>query len=199
VIAAAAAAAAVAVSVGLYLSGSGAAPTGSTKSPGRTGSLATGPAPSPAVPPVPTVAPTPATVEVELFVDPPADVEVDGQALGRVQSTRVPLTVGKHTFRQRIQGYREKTHEVEVTGAGQTVTLHLPPFGMLTVVNDFGVAVQGASVYLDGNLLGPLPARDRKVEAGTHELRVVWPDGSEYHEQTEVTAATQQTRVVRPQ
>jgi len=86
-----------------------------------------------------------------------------------------------------------------VTGGGQTITLHLPPFGLLTVVNDFGVAVQGASVYLDGNLLGPLPARDRKVEAGTHELRVVWPDGSEYREQTEVTAATQQTRVVRPQ
>jgi hypothetical protein len=70
---------------------------------------------------------------------------------------------------------------------------------LLTVVNDFGVAVQGASVYLDGNLLGPLPVRDRKVEAGTHELRVVWPDGAEYREQTEVAAASQQTRVVRPQ
>jgi hypothetical protein len=199
-IAAAVAAVVVAVTLGLYLSGSRpAAPADSLTSPGRTGSLATGPVPSPVASPAATVVPTPATVEVELFVDPPADLEVDGQALGRVQSTRVSLTVGKHTFRQRIQGYQEKTHEVNVTGAGQTITLHLPPFGLLTVVNDFGVAVQGASVYLDGNLLGPLPARDHKVEAGTHELRVVWPDGSEYHEQTEVTAGTQQTRVVRPQ
>jgi hypothetical protein len=190
VIVAAAAAVVLAVAIGLYVSGSGtAAPAGGP----------TTPAPSPVTPPAPTVVPTPVTVEVELFVDPPADVEVDGQALGRVQSTKVPLTVGRHTFRQRIQGYREMTHEADVTGAGQTITLHLPPFGLLTVVNDFGVAVQGASVYLDGNLVGALPVRDRKVEAGTHELRVVWPDGSEYHEQTEVTAARQQTRVVRPQ
>jgi hypothetical protein len=148
---------------------------------------------------VPTAVPTPAAVEVELFVDPPAEVEVDGQSLGRVQSTKLTLTVGKHTFRQRIPAYREATQEVEVTAAGQRVTLHLPPFGLLTVVNDFGVAVQGATVYLDGNLLGPLPVRDRKVEAGAHELRVVWLDGSEYRAGLEVTAATQQTKVVRPQ
>ena len=41
--------------------------------------------------------------------------------------------------------------------------------------------------------------RDRKVEAGAHELRVVWLDGSEYRTGLEVTAATQQTKVVRPQ
>ena len=116
-----------------------------------------------------------------------------------MQSTRVTLTVGRHSFRLRIPGYREATHEAEVTAAGQTITLHLPPFGLLTVVNDFGVAVQGATVYLDGDLVGPLPVRDRKVEAGTHELRVVWPDGSEYRGQIEVTAASQQTRVVHPQ
>jgi hypothetical protein len=37
------------------------------------------------------------------------------------------------------------------------------------------------------------------VEAGAHELRVVWLDGSEYRTRLEVTAATQQTKVVRPQ
>ena len=199
-IAAAIAGVAVAATTWWYVSGTGtSAPAGSLVTAGQKGSFAVTPVPSPVATPAPTVAPTPATVEVELFVNPPADVEVDGQALGRVQSTRVALTVGKHTVRQRIPGYREATREVEVTGAGQTLTLHLPPFGLLTVVNDFGVAVQGASVYLDGNLLGPLPVRDRKVEAGTHELRVVWPDGAEYREQTEVAAASQQTRVVRPQ
>ena len=149
--------------------------------------------------PIPTAVPTPAAVEVELFVDPPAEVDVDGQALGKMQSTKLTLTVGRHSFRQRIPGYREATQEAEVTAAGQTIALHLPPFGLLTVVNDFGVAVQGATVYLDGDLVGPLPVRDRKVEAGTHELRVVWLDGAEYRTRLEVTAASQQTKVVRPQ
>ncbi len=183
-----------------YMAGPGAsAPTGSLAAAGQKVPLTTPSVPTPLATPAPAITPTPATVEVEFFADPPAEVEVDGQALGRVQSTRVPLTVGKHIIRHRIPGYREATREVEVTGAGQTFTLHLPPFGLLTVLNDFGVTVQGAQVYLDGTLVGPLPVRDRKVEAGTHELRVVWPDGSEYREETEVTAASQQTRVVRPQ
>jgi serine/threonine-protein kinase len=191
---------ALAVTGWWYMFGPGtSAPAGSLVATSQKVPLTPSSVPSPLATPVPTVTPTPATVEVEFFVDPPAEVEVDGQALGRVQSTRVPLTVGKHSVRQRIPGYREATREVEVTGAGQTFTLHLPPFGLLTVVNDFGVTVQGAQVYLDGSLLGPLPVRDRKVEAGTHELRVVWPDGSEHREETAVTASSQQTRVVRPQ
>jgi eukaryotic-like serine/threonine-protein kinase len=195
VIVAAAVVVAVAVAVLYYLSSSETSVPASSL-------VQASPAMTPVAPvatPAPTAAPTPVAVEVELFVDPPAEVEVDGQAVGRVQSTRVTLTVGRHSFRQRIPGYREATREVEVTGAGQTITLHLPPFGLLTVVNDFGVAVQGATVYLDGDLVGPLPVRDRKVEAGTHELRVVWLDGSEYRSETEVTAASQQTKVVRPQ
>ena len=199
VIVAAAVVVAVVAAVLHFLPSSGTSvPAGSLVAAGQRASPALTPVPQVATP-VPTAVPTPASVEAELFVDPPAEVEVDGQALGRVQSTRVTLTVGRHSFRLRIPGYREATHEVEVTAAGQTITLHLPPFGLLTVVNDFGVAVQGATVYLDGDLVGPLPVRDRKVEAGTHELRVVWPDGSEYRGQIEVTAASQQTRVVHPQ
>jgi eukaryotic-like serine/threonine-protein kinase len=148
--------------------------------------------------PAPTAVPTPARVEVELFADPPADVTVDGNPLGRVQSTRVTLTVGRHTIRQRIPGYREATREVEVTGAGQTIALRLPPFGLLTVVNDFGAPVQGARVYLDGKLIGSLPVLDRKVEAGGHELRVTWPDGSEYRDHLDIAAEGTQTKVVRP-
>ena len=143
--------------------------------------------------------PTPATVEVELFADPPAEVAVDGRSLGKIQATRLTLTVGKHTIRQRIPGYREATRDVEVTEAGQTITLRLPPFGLLTVVNDFGAPVAGAQVYLDGERIGPLPVLDRKVEAGAHDLRVAWPDGSEYRDRVEIAAASAQTRVVRPQ
>jgi eukaryotic-like serine/threonine-protein kinase len=155
--------------------------------------------PTPIPTPLPTAVPTPAAVDVELFVDPPSEIDVDGKPLGKVQSERTSLTLGKHTLTQRIPGYREETREVEVTAAGQQVTLHLPPFGILSVVNDFNVPVQGAKVYLDGKHLGPLPLRDRKIAAGAHELKVVWPDGAEYREATEVGAASAVTRVVRPQ
>jgi hypothetical protein len=184
-----------------YLSGSQASgPNGGQVAASQKMLLPPTPAPPTPIPTlVPTVVPTPVTVGVELFADPPAEVEVDGRPLGKIQSTNVSLTVGTHTVRQRIPGYREATHEIEVNAAGQVIALHLPPFGLLTVVNDFGVPVQGAKVYLDGNSLGPLPVQDRKVEAGTHELRVTWPDGSEYREETEIGAATAQTKVVRPQ
>ena len=155
--------------------------------------------PTPAPTATPTAVPTPVPVEVELFADPPSEVTVDGSALGRVQSARVPLTIGKHTFKQRIAGYREETREIEVTQDGQTIALHLPPFGILSVLNDFNVPVQGTKVYLDGSVVGPLPVRDRKVSAGAHEIRVTWPDGSEYREAAEIGAASSLTRVVRPQ
>jgi hypothetical protein len=36
------------------------------------------------------------------------------------------------------------------------------------------------------------------VEAGTHRLRVVWPDGSEFIEETAVEAGRPVSRVVAP-
>ena len=185
----------------LYLSGAGlttAFRTGPSAVPTPLSAVPTAVA-SPLPTPVPTPVPTPATVEVHVFSDPPADVEVDGHSLGRVQSAGVKLTVGTHTFRQRIPGYRETTRDVEVKEAGQTIALHLPPFGLLTVVNDFGVPVQGAAVFLDGKSIGSLPVRDQKVAAGPHELKVTWPDGTEYRDNVEVVATTAQTKVVRPQ
>jgi hypothetical protein len=147
----------------------------------------------------PSSVPTPAEVDVDLFVDPPAEVAIDGKALGKVQSAKVRLAIGRHAVTQRIPGYREETRDVEVTAAGQRIALSLPPFGILSVVNDFNVPVQGAKVFLDGRQLGPLPVRGRKVEAGAHELKVVWPDGSEYREAARIAAASAVTRVVRPQ
>jgi hypothetical protein len=184
-----------------YLSGTGLTTVSSTKPPAVPTALPVVPTavPSPPATPVPTPVPTPVTVEVELFADPPAEVAVDGHWLGRIQSTRVTLTVGTHTVQQRIPGYREASREVDVKAAGQTITLHLPPFGLLTVVNDFGVPVQGAKVYLDGTSIGTLPVRDHKVEAGTHELKVTWPDGAVYRDKLEVGATSTQTKVVRPQ
>ncbi len=154
---------------------------------------------APAASPSPTPTPKPADVEVDLFVDPPADIAIDGKAIGKVQSARLRLAVGRHAVTQRIPGYREETREVEVTATGQTIAMHLPPFGILSVINDFNVPVQGAKVFLDGRGIGALPVRDRKVAAGAHELKVVWPDGSEYREAATIAPASAVTRVVRPQ
>ncbi len=182
------------------LAGPGSAAGPATKAAGRAAPAAVLP---PAATPLPTAAPTPvltpADVEVDLFVDPPAEVSIDGKGLGRVQSSKVRLAIGRHTLKQTIPGYREETREVDVTAAGQQIALRLPPFGILSVVNDFNVPVQGAKVFLDGRNLGALPVRDRKVEAGAHELKVVWPDGSEWREAARIPAASAVTRVVRPQ
>jgi serine/threonine-protein kinase len=187
------------VAAWLYFHGSASSRTPAGTSAAGRESLPAAPSTPPTQPPAPTAVPTPVSVEVELFADPPAEVTVDGRSLGRIQSTRVTLTVGTHTIRERIPGYREDTREVEVKEAGQTIALRLPPFGLLTVVNDFGAPVQGAQVYLDGHAIGPLPVLDRKVEAGGHELKVTWPDGSGYSDKVEVTAESAQTKVVRPQ
>ena len=157
------------------------------------------PAPTPTPTPVPTVIPTPLPLlGVELFVDPPSEVEVDGKSLGRVQTTTVELAPGLHQFRQVIPGYRDMVHAVEVTAADPKVTLRLPPFGILTVINDFEVSSRGAKVLVGGHEVGPLPLRDVKVQAGAIELAVVWPDGSRYDESLTLPAGGVLRRIVRP-
>lgn len=141
--------------------------------------------------PEPTAAPppTPAPVAVDLFVDPPSLVEVDGRSLGKVQFVTVTLSPGRHRIRQVIEGYRDTTTEVEVTPSTRRLNLTLPPFGLLTVLQDLGQPTAGVAVFLDGEELGGLPAMERKVAAGERALRVVWPDGGVFEETITVTAA----------
>ncbi len=145
--------------------------------------LPTAPPPSPTIaPPVeptPTVPPAPAPVAVTLNVSPPSEVAVDGVALGLVTTTQLRLAPGEHTFHQRISGYREQTVTVNVDASTPTVSLRLPPYGTLSVFNDFDVPVRGSVVTLDGKELGALPIHERKVAAGEHELVVRWSDGRE--------------------
>ncbi|MGE5236984.1 MAG: serine/threonine-protein kinase [Acidobacteriota bacterium] len=171
--------------------------TGSVRGPVASATVAT-PLPVQATP-APTPTPAPVKVQVELFADPVSDVSVDGRELGRIQTTTVELTAGRHVIRQRIAGYLEKESDVEVTPETRRVALQLPPFGLLSVVNDFGVPIQGAEVSVDGRRVGTLPIRERKVEAGSHEVKVSWPDGRSFTRRVVVPAAGTVPVVVRPE
>ena len=156
-----------------------------------------GPQATPA--PSPTVVPAGIPVTVTLFVDPPSEVEVDGRALGKVQSTEIALDPGPHLFRQRIAGYREQTLPITVEATTREVRLQLPPFGLLSVFNDFGVSVRDTVVLLDGKPLGSLPLQERKVQAGEHLLEVRWPDGGLLRQNVAVPAQAHQRVTVSPQ
>jgi hypothetical protein len=158
------------------------------------------PAPTPTPTPVPTATPvpTPEPVAVELFVDPPSLIELDGRALGRVQSVSVDLAPGPHRIRQSIEGYRSTEHEVQVTPETKRLTLTLPPFGVLSVLQDLGVPAAGAKVYLDGDEVGKLPVMEQKVPAGAHVLKVVWPDGTSFEKSIDVTAGRNLRQTVWP-
>lgn len=132
--------------------------------------------------PTPSPPPTPTPVVVHLTVSPPSEVSVDGVALGVVSSTELRLLPGEHRFQQRIPGYREQTLTVAVDPAAPAISLRLPPYGTLSVFNDFGVPVRGSTVTLDGKDLGSLPIHEQKVPAGEHELVVRWSDGREVHQ-----------------
>jgi serine/threonine-protein kinase len=157
----------------------------------------TRPAPTPA--PAAAPAPPPAPVATEVYVDPPAELSVDGHSLGRVQTATVSLTPGDHIFRQSIPGYRERTVTATVSAASPRVTLRLPPFGLLSVFPDFGVPVRDVTVTVDGVDVGPLPLRDRKLEVGQRQLEIRWPDGRQYREAVDIPAAAAVQRTVRPQ
>jgi hypothetical protein len=154
---------------------------------------------TPAATAIPTPTPAPVMVAVELAIDPPSEIEVDGTPLGRQQFFTVNLAVGPHTIVQRVPGYMQKEHRVEVGLDTRRLALALPPFGLLSVAPDIGIAIEGAVVTVGSRQLGSLPIRDRMVEAGTWELVVRWPDGSEYREQIEVPAARTARKVVYPQ
>lgn len=173
---------------------------------GGLGGLFAPPTPTP-VPPTPTPRPTATPtavptavppVSVELFVVPVSDIEVDGRALGKVQTRTIELAPGTHHVRQSIEGYKEVVHTIEVTQAGQSIPLRLPPYGVLTVIADFGVKTRGAKVTYGGRELGEVGARSFKVEAGTSTLVVTWPDGGRFEETIAVPADGSVTRTVRP-
>lgn len=148
--------------------------------------------------PTATPPPLPQTVTVELVVTPPAEVEVDGQPLGRVATTTVSLTPGPHRFRFRIAGFLDQTREVEVKADEPRLVFDLPRFGILNVVPDIDVPIRGAEVFLDGKLLGGLPVSGRKVAVGQHSVEVTWPDGGRFTARVQINDTAPTDLVVRP-
>jgi len=132
--------------------------------------------PTPTATPTPTVIPTPALVTVQIIVDPPATLRVDGQPFGsgRVTGGMMQLLPGSHTFTLVVPGFRERTFTREVTPDTSAISLTLE-VGMLTVMVDPTRAPPGGVAFLDGRELGPVPLVRHKVPAGEHVLTVRWP------------------------
>jgi serine/threonine-protein kinase len=134
------------------------------------------PTPEPTATPTPTPVPTPSLVTVQIVVDPPAELRVDGQSFGngRVTGGAMQLLPGSHTFTLSLPGFPERTVAREVTPDSTAIALTLE-VGMLTVMVDATRSPPGGVAFLDGRELGPVPLVRRKVPAGEHVLTVRWP------------------------
>jgi len=120
-----------------------------------------------------------ATVNVIVSSDPlEATVYFDGRPAGQTPITIPNVVAGRHTVRLSKEGYADHQEPIEV--GNETVRfskkLERPP------TLDVSSLPPGASVYLDGKLLGTTPLKTNKVTSGTRTLRVelekhdVWID-----------------------
>ena len=124
------------------------------------------PAPVPVAPPPPPKAPVPSEPgEIVLKVDPPVEVTMDGKRLGRTPLS-VPVPNGKHTFK--------------LTNAdlGISVTRTLKVAGKTRQEWSIGKgsvmvsAPDGATVALDGKVMGKAPVKEIPAYEGQHRILV---------------------------
>ncbi len=126
---------------------------------------------------------------------PGATVYVDDKSAGQVGLTPWGnvLPAGKHKIWIEKPGYKSIEKELEVNlGEEQEIpmTLERLPFGTLFVKSN----VPGASVLLDGELLGPAPVEEQ-VLPGRHEL-LVQAEGMKDYTTKVVVSKGQQTKVL---
>lgn len=138
--------------------------------------------------PVDAAPPPQQSFEVEFVVSPPAFVRVGDRELGKIARERVVLSSGPHRVVFWIPGYRTETRNIVVGSDTREVLLSMPPFGLLSVVPEFGTPVMGARAFLDDRPLGSLPVVNAKVPEGVHTLRVTWPDGAVFEAACSVKA-----------
>uniref|UniRef100_A0A7C2SR10 PEGA domain-containing protein n=1 Tax=Thermoanaerobaculum aquaticum TaxID=1312852 RepID=A0A7C2SR10_9BACT len=133
--------------------------------------------------------PTPVVeVPVEIVAVPPAFVVVDGRELGKIARETIHLAPGRYEVTFSIPGYRRESRTVVVDEATREIRLTMPPYGLLSVVPEFGTPLAGSQVFFGNRLLGSLPVVNAKVPEGTDLLRVTWPDGSVFEVSCQVEA-----------
>ncbi len=135
------------------------------------------PPPEPTPEAEPTAPPAPRPLAVRLVIDPPAEVTVDGQALGsgRIASSEARLTPGPHTFTMALPDYPLQTLIRRVDSDTRVLSLTLD-VGLMTVLPDQSSAPPGGIAFLDGRSLGSIPIVRKLVPSGEHELTVRWAD-----------------------
>ncbi len=100
---------------------------------------------------------------------PDAEVFVDGANVGRAPIERGDLAPGKHFVTVRKPGFAEWKREIDLEDGGQmTLTADLSASGGLKVLAN----QPGASVYIDGQLVGKTPLTLDNVAVGDHLIEV---------------------------
>ena len=114
---------------------------------------------------------------------PKADVYVDGDYKGPAPITAQGLLPGDHLVEVRAKGYKPAEARIKVVAKQQTlVKLDLEakpeekPMGIIRVVSE----VPGADVFVDGELVGKAPIKERRLDVGQHIVIVRKPGYRDY-------------------
>jgi hypothetical protein len=112
-----------------------------------------------------------------------ARVLVDGRAVGRTPLTLRGISAGAHTVRLTNDGYAAQDRRVVVTEGRPSQSLNVtlvrsvaPPAQTAAPAGGAPIVVEsrpaGASVFLDGRLLGVTPLQVAAIQNGTHAVRL---------------------------
>jgi hypothetical protein len=144
-----------------------------------------------------------------------ANVTLNGKWVGRTPLTLNRIPFGRHSIRVVQNGYSVATETVVLSAeeASRTVSVRLerpparpsarpapPPSREPAAPRAYLGAVyvdsrpRGASVYLDGKLVGTTPLRIPEVGIGSHVVRLELPDHRTWTSSARVTAG-EETRV----
>lgn len=98
---------------------------------------------------------------------------MDDKARGAAPVT-VDLPYGKHKVKVSLAGHKTETSDVNISVEQMSVPFRLSPEIASGILNVFGPT--GASVFIDGNDMGPLPL-SMQVSEGVHTMKLVGADG----------------------
>jgi serine/threonine-protein kinase len=135
----------------------------------------------------------PALPLLEVIVEPPVNVKLDGKPAGRTPFT-VPTRTGRHTLKlfDKNRGI-DVQRVVDVAPKGTTtehvfvqrayLTMNVPP---------------GVAIYLDGKLIGNESFQDRSIYEGHHHLRVTLGQARPWEQEFDVEPEEHQNWNLKP-